>query len=65
MPFGEPGAYWAVLGPGVTFRRTAYDFAAAARRVRATAYPLAGAFDVQHPPAEEAMLEAFEAAALR
>lgn len=25
MPYGPPGAYWALLGPGVTLRRTALD----------------------------------------
>lgn len=35
----EPGAYWALLGPEVELRRTAYDFAAAAEAVRHTAIP--------------------------
>src|SRR5262249_25733174 len=39
MPFGEPGAYWALLGPTVELRRTGYDLAAASQRMRATAYP--------------------------
>jgi putative phosphoesterase len=34
MPYGEPGAYWAMLGPDVEMRRTAYDRAAAAERIR-------------------------------
>src|SRR5438034_2129625 len=34
MPYGEPGAYWAMLGPGVELRRTGYDREAAARRMR-------------------------------
>jgi predicted phosphodiesterase len=40
MPYeGAPGAYWALLGPGVEHRRTEYDLEAAARRIRATAHP--------------------------
>jgi len=34
MAYGEPGAYWAMLGPGVSFRRTDYDREAAAKRIR-------------------------------
>jgi predicted phosphodiesterase len=62
MPFGEPGAYWLLLGPGVQFRRTPYDLAEAARRIRATKYPDAEDFaanQVLHPPSEEKMLELF------
>ena len=40
MPYeGQPGAYWALLGPDVEFRRTEYDLAAAADAIRATSYP--------------------------
>jgi predicted phosphodiesterase len=40
MPYeGRPGAYWALLGPDVEFRRTEYDVAAAADAIRATSYP--------------------------
>jgi putative phosphoesterase len=35
----QPGAYWAMLGPEVDLRRTAYDFAAAAEAVRRTNFP--------------------------
>ncbi|HKJ02781.1 MAG TPA: metallophosphoesterase family protein [Longimicrobiales bacterium] len=63
MPFGEAGAYWLLLHrDGVELRRTAYDGAAAAQRVRATAYPQADAFasgSILSPPAEDVMLEAF------
>jgi predicted phosphodiesterase len=45
MPYGdEPGAFWALLGPGVRLRRTVYDLEAAAERIRATTYPLAREF---------------------
>src|ERR1700704_873447 len=33
MPYGEPGAYWAVFGPDVDFRRTNYDRESAAARI--------------------------------
>jgi predicted phosphodiesterase len=40
MPYeGRPGAYWALLGPDVEFRRTEYDLEAAAAAIRATSYP--------------------------
>jgi len=65
MPFGEPGAYWLLLGPGVELRRTNYDLEGAAARIRATAYPQAEEFaarNVLQPPTEAAMLEAFSRA---
>ena len=31
MPFGEPGAYWALLGPGVQLRHMRYDLEKAAK----------------------------------
>lgn len=40
MPYeGEPGAYWALLGPDVELRRTQYDLEAAAAAVRASGFP--------------------------
>ena len=44
MPYGEPGAYWAVIGPGVELKRTEYDRDAAARRIRAKDSPDAAEF---------------------
>lgn len=38
MPYGHPGASWALLGPGVTLRWTAYDIQAAARAITASSY---------------------------
>jgi predicted phosphodiesterase len=38
MPYGPPGAHWALLGPDVTLRRTGYDTAEAARRISASDY---------------------------
>jgi hypothetical protein len=34
MPFGEPGAYWLLLGPDVQLRHTDYDLTEAAQRIR-------------------------------
>jgi predicted phosphodiesterase len=62
MPFGEPGAYWLLLGPEVSLRRTTYELAAAAERVRGTGYPGAREFaerNVLRPPGEQEMLEVF------
>jgi putative phosphoesterase len=68
MPFGEPGAYWLALGPGIQHRQTEYDLARAAQRVRATEYPQAREFashNVVRPPSEERMLEIFAKAEIR
>ena len=35
MPYGGPGAHWALLGPGVHLRRTSFDVDAACARVTA------------------------------
>ena len=62
MPYGEPGAYWLLLGPNVELRRTSYDLVSAAARVRDTSYPQADDFalhSVLQPPAEGTMLQAF------
>jgi len=68
MPFGEPGAYWLLLGPGVELRHTPYDLARAAERIRATSYPQAQEFaaqEVLRPRSESEMLEIFAKAELR
>jgi putative phosphoesterase len=62
MPFGEPGADWLLLGPGVQLRHTPYDLARAAERIRATKYPQAEDFaarNVLQPPSERETLAAF------
>lgn len=67
MPFGEPGAYWVLLGPSVQLRHTFYDLSKAAERIRATNYPQAPDFAaryVMQPPSEEEMLEVFGRAEL-
>jgi predicted phosphodiesterase len=67
MPFGEPGAYWALLGPDVQLRRTPYDLDRAAERIRATQYPQAqtDAREVLEPPSEAEALEMFARAELK
>jgi hypothetical protein len=68
MPFGQTGAYWLLLGPTVELRRTGYDLDAAAERVRATSYPLAGEFaskSILMPPSKQSMVDAFTQAELR
>lgn len=64
MPYeAEPGAYWALLGPDVELRRTAYDLEAAAEAIRVSGFPAAGALAEENvltvPSAEEAT-EQFE-----
>lgn len=62
MPYGEPGAHWLLLGPSVQARRTDYDHARAAARIRATSYPQRDDFaenNVLHTPSEAEALAAF------
>ena len=64
MPFGDPGAYWLLLGPDIEFHRTEYDLEMAATRIRQTQYPEAQEFAANRvllPPSEEKMLAAFNA----
>ena len=68
MPFGQPGAYWILLGSEVEFRRTEYDLDGAVRRVSATHYPDAEQFARRHilcPPTEEETLATFNRVELR
>jgi putative phosphoesterase len=44
MPYGEPGAHWALFGPDVDFRRTDYDRESAAARIRMSSWPEAAGF---------------------
>jgi predicted phosphodiesterase len=63
MPYAdEPGAYWALLGPEVDLRRTAYDFAAAAEAVRSTSFPEReeAAASIVRPPTSEEAITVFE-----
>jgi len=68
MPFGEPGAYWLLLGPDVQLRHTFYDLTRAAERTRRTTYPSAEEFaarNVLRPPSEQEMLKAWAGAELK
>lgn len=68
MSFQGPGAYWLEIGDSLRLRRTEYDLARAADRVRATRYPQAEAFaagNIMKPPVEAAMLDAFDKRPLR
>jgi predicted phosphodiesterase len=63
MPYGEPGAYWLLLGPEIQFRHTAYDLTKAAERIRDTHYPHAQDFaanNVLQPPSEGEALAVFD-----
>ncbi|MEU6109843.1 metallophosphoesterase family protein [Streptomyces albidoflavus] len=63
MPYGRPGAHWALLGPGADLRRTAYDVEAAAARVASdSAYPDAAAWAdtyLRAPATDARALEVF------
>lgn len=67
MPYeGQPGAYWALLGPDVEFRRTQYDVELAAERIRGSGYPDAGELAelLRSPPTAREAAEEFERQAL-
>ncbi len=66
-PFGEPGAFWALLGPDVQLRHTLYNLARAAEQFSSTTHPQAQQTiqDILHPPEEEEMLQVFSKAELR
>jgi hypothetical protein len=65
MPYGPPGAvaHWALLGPDVTLRRSAYDLEQAAERLRASAWPGTADFVEQNvlhgPPSDTEVLALF------
>ena len=62
MPFGDPGAYWLLVGGDIQFMKTSYDPAQAADRIRNSDYPQARDFitgSLLSPPSEEEMLRAF------
>jgi predicted phosphodiesterase len=68
MPFGESGADWLLLGPGIQLRHTSYDLTKAADRIRESDYPETGDFVARYllqRPTEGEMLEAFARAELR
>jgi hypothetical protein len=60
MPYeGRPGAFWALLGPDVDLRRTAYSLDFAAERYRASGDPLAEEMVelLYSPPTREEVVE--------
>jgi putative phosphoesterase len=65
MPYGPPGtvAYWALLSPDVTLRRTTYDLERAAERLLASAWPGTAEFVEQNilrvPPSDTEALDQF------
>ncbi len=63
MPYGEPGAYWALLGPEVMLRRTPYDLDRAAELIRSSEDPQAHEFathNVLAPPTAAEAIATFE-----
>ena len=68
MPYGDPGAYWLLLGPGVSLRKTNYDLQRAAELVRKSGYPLAQDFadnNILKPETAQEATEYFERMAAR
>ena len=62
MPFGEPGAYWLLLGADVQLMRTSYDVHIAATRLRMSGFPGINDFvarQVLNRPSEEQILAAY------
>jgi predicted phosphodiesterase len=59
---GRRGAFWALFGPDVDFRRTEYDVDAAIARIRATGYPQVEFMvdTLLNPPTPEEATEHFE-----
>ena len=63
MPYGDPGAYWLLLEPNVSWRKTNYDLERAAELVRKTRYPLAQDFadnNILKPETAQEAVEYFE-----
>jgi predicted phosphodiesterase len=61
MPYGHPGASWALLGPDVTLRRTHYDTAAAAAAIGTSRDPAAGQWARDYVLSHATDTEALEA----
>jgi putative phosphoesterase len=63
MPYGDPGAYWLLLGSDVSLCKTNYDLEDAAAVVRKTGYPLAQDFadnNILKPETAQEAIEYFE-----
>lgn len=68
MPFGDPGACWAMIETDIQLRKTLYDLESAAARIRASGYPQAEEFAANHVlsrPSEAEILERYSKAELR
>jgi predicted phosphodiesterase len=66
MPYGRPGAHWALLGPGVQLRRTEFDLPAACAQIAAdSGYPDAAEWADYYLPARASDTEALAAFAPR
>lgn len=61
LPFGRPGAYWAMFGPDVDLRRTTYDHRATSDAFLASGMPNVEdlALQVATPPRHELAAELF------
>lgn len=64
LPYeGRQGAYWALLGPSVQFRRTVYDIGEAVERMRASGCPHVEEVFIDtilHPPDRDETIRHFE-----
>jgi len=63
MPYeGQPGAFWAVLGPGVEFRSSEYDVHATVEAIRARGAPVEDELIsyLVEPPTSESVTARFE-----
>ena len=63
MPYeGQPGAYWALLGPDVEFRRTEYDVVATVAAIRELRSPVRDeqTAPLVDPPTSDATTAYFE-----
>jgi putative phosphoesterase len=58
-PYGEPGAYWLLLGPAVVPRRTFYRLEEAASRLAGTPWA-EHAGQLRHPPTRAEAIATFE-----
>lgn len=58
-PYGEPGAFWALLGPSIVLRHSVYDFDAATERLAGTAWGDQGG-SLAHPPSRSEAIATFE-----
>lgn len=63
LPYEDAlGAYWAIVGREVELKRTEYDFAQAAKRIRQSGCPHADRFadGISSPPSRFEAMESFE-----